>query len=384
MKWTIVGGGIHAITIALKLKSLGIDNKDLKIIDPHDVFCHQFDKRTNDISMPFLRSPIVHHVHPNPFHLKQYYKKHDYAGGVYGHYKRPQREMFMHHIYELIENYNLTECHIKDSAVDIKKTDETWLISLESGEEINSDVVVIASGCNHQLKIPNMYKGQEDIQHIFQETDIQYKSTSHVIGSGISAAHLTLKLIYNDEDKHVHLWTNKPLEVHDFDADPGWLGPKNMTEFSKVSCSNKKMDIILKERHKGSMPRELYLRLKRYIKMGRLTIHENEIEKIKNHHIQTKDGTEIYYDHILLATGFDNTLLTQPILNSLIHEYKAPLTECGYPEISKNLEWLPNLFVSGGLADLELGPFARNIMGGREAAKKIGEKYLEMKELVKN
>jgi hypothetical protein len=32
------------------------------------------------------------------------------------------------------------------------------------------------------------------------------------------------------------------------------------------------------------------------------------------------------------------------------------------PSINANLEWLPNLFVSGGLADLELGPFARNIM----------------------
>src|SRR5699024_6940988 len=155
-----------------------------------------------------------------------------------------------------------------------------------------------------------MYKGQEDIQHIFEETDIQYKSTSHVIGSGISAAHITLKLIYKDEDKHVHICTNKPLAVHDFNADLVWWGTKYMMEFSKVFCANNKMDIILKERHKGSMPRELYIRLKRYIKMGRLTIHENEIEQIKKHHIYTKDGTNIYYDHILLATGFDNTLLT--------------------------------------------------------------------------
>lgn len=79
MKWTIVGGGIHAITIALELKVKGLKNKDLTIIDPHDVFCHQFDHRTQNISMPYLRSPIVHHVHPNPFHLKQYFKKMDYA-----------------------------------------------------------------------------------------------------------------------------------------------------------------------------------------------------------------------------------------------------------------------------------------------------------------
>ena len=30
-----------------------------------------------------------------------------------------------------------------------------------------------------------------------------------------------------------------------------------------------------------------------------------------------------------------------------------------------------HLFVAGGLADLELGPFARNIMGGKEAAQRI-------------
>lgn len=31
--------------------------------------------------------------------------------------------------------------------------------------------------------------------------------------------------------------------------------------------------------------------------------------------------------------------------------------------------------MSGGLADLELGPFARNIMGGREAAQRIKQAY---------
>ena len=31
--------------------------------------------------------------------------------------------------------------------------------------------------------------------------------------------------------------------------------------------------------------------------------------------------------------------------------------------------------MSGGLADLELGPFARNIMGGREAAQRITQAY---------
>ena len=40
-------------------------------------------------------------------------------------------------------------------------------------------------------------------------------------------------------------------------------------------------------------------------------------------------------------------------------------------KITHELEWLPHLFVAGGLADLELGPFARNIMGGKEAVQRI-------------
>ena len=47
----------------------------------------------------------------------------------------------------------------------------------------------------------------------------------------------------------------------------------------------------------------------------------------------------------------------------------------GFPQITSELEWLPQLFVAGGLADLELGPFARNIMGGRDAAERIYQAY---------
>ena len=64
--------------------------------------------------------------------------------------------------------------------------------------------------------------------------------------------------------------------------------------------------------------------------------------------------------------------MQQPIIKQLVQLYNAPVSNAGLPSITTNLEWLPNLFVAGGLADLQLGPFARNIMGGREAANRIG------------
>lgn len=45
---------------------------------------------------------------------------------------------------------------------------------------------------------------------------------------------------------------------------------------------------------------------------------------------------------------------------------------CGYPLVSRRLEWAPGLFVSGPLSELELGPSARNIAGARSA----GERFL--------
>ena len=32
-----------------------------------------------------------------------------------------------------------------------------------------------------------------------------------------------LKLLNEHNHQLVHLWMNKDIEIHDFDADPGWL-----------------------------------------------------------------------------------------------------------------------------------------------------------------
>ncbi len=41
--WTIIGGGLHAVTIAIKLRSLGLKASQLSIIDPNPNLCAQFD-----------------------------------------------------------------------------------------------------------------------------------------------------------------------------------------------------------------------------------------------------------------------------------------------------------------------------------------------------
>ena len=43
----------------------------------------------------------------------------------------------------------------------------------------------------------------------------------------------------------------------------------------------------------------------------------------------------------------------------------------GYPLVDDALQWAPGLFVSGGLAEMVLGPPARNIIGAHLAGRRI-------------
>ena len=63
MHWTIIGGGLQGTTIAIQLRELGLSRDKLTIIDPYATLCEQFNDFSHRISMPYLRSPIVHHIH---------------------------------------------------------------------------------------------------------------------------------------------------------------------------------------------------------------------------------------------------------------------------------------------------------------------------------
>jgi hypothetical protein len=81
---------------------------------------------------------------------------------------------------------------------------------------------------------------------------------------------------------------------------------------------------------------------------------------------------EILTGSIVLATGFHSTVPGIEWLQSVVHSEGLSCAKCGYPIVSPNtLEWGPNLFVIGALAELEIGPVSRNIAGARRGAERI-------------
>ena len=60
-------------------------------------------------------------------------------------------------------------------------------------------------------------------------------------------------------------------------------------------------------------------------------------------------------------------------MDQLVESAELPCASCGYPIVDRGLRWHPRIYVSGPLAELELGPAARNIAGARRAGDRLVE-----------
>ena len=74
---------------------------------------------------------------------------------------------------------------------------------------------------------------------------------------------------------------------------------------------------------------------------------------------------------MILATGFEAQRPGGVLVDDLIEEQGLPCAACGYPQVDGSLRWHPRVFVAGPLAELELGPAARNIAGARRAGERL-------------
>ena len=83
------------------------------------------------------------------------------------------------------------------------------------------------------------------------------------------------------------------------------------------------------------------------------------------------DGSKEEFDYLCLATGFAQAPPGAELLHQLVDKVSVSTAPCGYPIADKYLQIAENIFVSGALAELELGPASRNIVGARLAAERI-------------
>ncbi|MEM9291689.1 MAG: FAD/NAD(P)-binding protein [Acidobacteriota bacterium] len=404
--WLIIGGGIHGVHLAARLVGEAkIDSARLKILDPGPRLLHHWRTFSAATGMTHLRSPVVQHLDLEPFSLRRYAgTRRDRAPGVLkGQYDRPSLGIFNAHCDSVIERFGLAGRHLRDQALHIDPSTDGVRVRTCSGESLEAERVLLAIGTSHQPEWPEWAPRNEPrIQHVFDSEQLETKLLGPklnptmgptqgrvqgpaqgpiqdkvkrllVVGGGISAAQVALRLVA--EGHLVDLVSRHPFRVHEFDSSPGWLGPKLMPLFRNERDPDRRRHLIREARHRGSITPELRRSLRFAVTSGKLAAHEGAVSdlQIKEDGLELKlaSGRDLHGSRLYLATGFAAYRPGGEMLDQLIEALDLPCAHCGFPIVDPWLRWHPRIHVSGPLAELEIGPVARNIAGARRAGDRL-------------
>jgi cation diffusion facilitator CzcD-associated flavoprotein CzcO len=382
LDWLILGGGIHGVHIAARLiGEAGVPPQRLRILDPGASLLERWRTCTAATGMSHLRSPSVHHLDLAASSLDRFAGTPRRRGvGLFAPpYDRPSLALFNAHCDHVMSRYELASLQVRGRAVRISLGSDRVEVRTDAGCTLSSARAVLAIGTSDQPAWPPWAANGEDprIRHIFApgfvlDEGIRRKKIV-VVGGGISAAQIALWL--TSEKGPVHLVSRHEPRMHQFDSNPGWLGPRLMHGFEREKRPERRRALIAGARHRGSMPSDVFAALGRAIDEGRVHWHLAEVRGLHRASatlsMRLSSGPDIFADQVLLATGFQAKRPGGPLIDELIEEASLPCAACGYPLVDKFLRWHPLVFTTGPMAELEIGPAARNIVGARRAADRI-------------
>ncbi len=157
-----------------------------------------------------------------------------------------------------------------------------------------------------------------------------------------------------------------------------------MKAFLEEPDLDRRRELISDARHRGSVPPDVRRPLRQAILEGQITWHQADVRSLEVSAEQVvlslPGDAVVEAQHVLLATGFDPRRPGGALVDGWIESASLPVARCGYPVLDAALRWHPRIRVSGALAELEIGPVARNIAGARRAGERILRQLLDTHE----
>lgn len=406
LDWLIVGGGIHGTHLSLVLRHAGVREATIRVLDPWEEPLDRWTTLTGRTGMAFLRSPGVHHVGLDPYDLFKFAgrRRARAEGHYHGRYRRPSLDLFQAHARTRICEWGVDALRVQGRARAFHRVPGGYRVETERGG-LEARRVVLSLGPPAPAPEPSWTRRLRDrcvpVAHLFDtgcEVDGLIRSLSEgavsresgvaVLGGGISAAQLALRLARRNQ--RVVLVSRHPLRVHPFDSEPGWLGPKHLRDFHRQRCPLERRKRIRSARKRGSLPEEVAGALRTAVARGDVAVCIGEVMAVDtpgDHrgvlHLSStytsSDGPagQVEVKAVILATGWQSSPPGAAWIASAANALGLPRAPCGYPIPDPGLRWAPGLYLTGALAELEVGPAARNIAGARMAASRIREGALD-------
>ena len=380
----IIGAGPHALTLVAHLlqKRQTMKGK-IVVFDPSGTWISSWKQQFAALEIPHLRSPAVHHPHPNPFALRKFSESR--SEELFPPYDLPGTHLFEDFCEDVITSYQLQEQVVPLAITSVKPSfghfRPQFQLLLEDGQMVTARRVVLATGSG-KIHIPDWVN---QISSPYPEHKLCHSQTVDlrklqlksqrvlIVGGGLTSGHLAVGAIARGAK--VNLMMRRHLSEKLFDAEPGWLGPKYLKGFFEGDWEQRWM-MIQQARNGGSMTPAIATQLRKEHHRGNIRIDENcQIVKAEwlshNWQVECSDGHIFECDYIWLATGTKFDVTTEPLLQDILTAYPIQIVK-GLPVLDSYLRWPGcELFIMGGLAALQVGPTARNLSGARMACEKI-------------
>lgn len=381
LSWLIIGGGIHGTHLSHHLTHVaGVPRERLRVLDPHEDPLLRWSLWTRNTGMDFLRSSVLQHLDIDAGSLERFAESP--AGRPLARWappaRRPGLALFQAHCADVVERYRLRELRLAGAARGLARLPDGWRVETSAGA-IEARRVVLAIGSGETPRWPAWAKVLKThgcpVEHVFEPAfrrESLETGTVAVLGGGATGAQLALALAGRSPGRVVML-TRHPSRVHPLDADPEWLTAEGLHGFVSADLAGRR-ELLRAARHRGSVPQDVALRLSEATATGVLKTRRGEVVRASRDvgggiRLDLGAGVEpLVADRVVLATGFEPVMPGGTWLERTATALGLPRTPEGMAVVGPRLEWAPGLHVSGALADLQIGPFARSIAGGRRAA----------------
>ena len=388
LDWLVIGGGIHGTHLSLVLtERLGVPRGRLRVLDPHAEPLARWQRWAANTGMRHLRSSSVHHLDIDPYSLCHFAKR-TRLGPTPPFkypYHRPGVDLFRLHCRMVVEKYGLDALRLTGRALGITRREDFLRVETDRGS-IDARRILIAIGAGDLPLWPDWAQQiagcGAPVHHLYDEEfssdGLPGWSRLLVVGGGIGAAQAALKFAARKPGSVCLLMPHR-LRINQFDSDPGWNGPRKLTGFAGESRPDVRREIIDRERCPGSIPKDVYIELDFCRRSDKLRVVQDNVLSAtfrSDSTVVVETGREtLTFDRVVLATGFESKRPGGKWLDRAVEEFNLPCAVCGYPVTDRVLAWGERIHVSGPLAELELGPVARNIAGARHAGHRLF-KYL--------
>jgi len=360
--WIIVGGGIHGTYLAGLLKKYNLAG-EMTILDPHHKLLSTWYEFTGRTAMKYLRSPGSHSLAESYTDLAAFARKAGRTKEFIEPYNRPSLSLFNHHSQRIIQKWGLDNHLTVDRVHNIQRKGDLFL--LQGGKEYYSRRVILAMGIGEQPALPQGALSDPRCAHLFgQENPWPPAGAEKIalIGGGISGCQYALELA--DKGFQVTIYSQHPLKKGKFDGDPALVGPKLMEDYRLISDYRQRRAWLTRYRYPGTLPWDIYSRMEE-------TLEKHTLDFIVKKLDSENWGDLAGFDRIIASTGFAKKPPGWRWLEPFAQKESLAVAPDGYPITDVYLQWMPGLYLTGPLSELETGTSALNIQGAHRSGIRI-------------